>query len=893
MKGKLKYTVLRWLVGSLATTLFLCVVAGCQPVFLSKEVYECAYKDNLLPPAFDNCNGPVKGTLVQAPKMPATVDFPERRQRHMTLQEAIAHALENGLPSTRSAEGRADTNLANFAGPGSLNNQTDRIRVIALNPAISSAAMEASMARFDAVWVTGMNWTNTDNLQQGLSSFNNGHGANFNSSIVKAFADGSVANFSLIANYTNLNTPPTGLFDVLNPQYTIRPSFGYEAPLWRDSGVAINQLISRISPITGQFLSGNNVAGLGYNAHQSQVSSFLNGPTEGILISKLRFDQSRAEFERNVQAMVKNVEIAYWNLYSKYGQLYSFEENLRILRRAFQENYIKHQVGTLTPYKYRQALGQFEEFRANRIQALQEVLDAERNLRLYIGLPTEDGERLVPITPPTLAEFKPDWDLSVQDTLNLRPELVLARENLRYHEYLLALQKNNLKPDLRFFARYEPVGFGSTLTGSGTFIDGTGTERPTNAFSSLKSLAFADYQLGLYLNVPIGQRYEHAAIRAARLQLAQSYYFLLDQEAKAVAYLTEQYQEINHWYRRIEAHRSERFAYAEALRKYDELIQAGGGAKDESPTYGSLTFLSIQRSYAAALVKEYTAVAEYNNALARMEWAKGATLRYNNVYISEGQLPECVQENAAQYERNRSREIALRQRPDSLWPEYYPGRFVADREVDVPHELPPVEVINETRLPVMRENQSPVKLLRENKAPVIPGQIQPVKGTSPFTPDLPDATFTPKPGTEQKPTEIQPVFVPAGRPTEVQSSDAPPAPVPFEQPIALPVGRPSDTVMPKMKPVVEPKSRPIEAPSPLPIRQPAPLPTLEVGPMPISLLPAPRTELGSVGYVTTETSRGLAFLAGPETGAREASPPNVFSPVRGPSPQVIDFMNPR
>ncbi len=47
---------------------------------------------------------------------------------------------------------------------------------------------------------------------------------------------------------------------------------------------------------------------------------------EGILITRIRFDQQRAEFERNVNQMLLNVEVAYWNLYGGYWTLYSREQ---------------------------------------------------------------------------------------------------------------------------------------------------------------------------------------------------------------------------------------------------------------------------------------------------------------------------------------------------------------------------------------------------------------------------------------------------------------------------------------------------------------------------------------------------------------------------------------
>ena len=122
----------------------------------------------------------------------------------------------------------------------------------------------------------------------------------------------------------------------------------------------------------------------GYNDHQGRITQFTDrGQVEGILISRLRFDQNRAEFERNIHILMVNTEIAYWNLYNKYGQLYSYEENLRILRKAWEEAYQQWKHGRIGPEVYYQILGQFEEFRGNRIVAMKELLDAETNLHSF------------------------------------------------------------------------------------------------------------------------------------------------------------------------------------------------------------------------------------------------------------------------------------------------------------------------------------------------------------------------------------------------------------------------------------------------------------------------------------------------------------------------------
>ena len=49
------------------------------------------------------------------------------------------------------------------------------------------------------------------------------------------------------------------------------------------------------------------------------VAQHQRRPSEGILITRIRFDQQRAEFERNVNLMLLNVEVAYWNLYAPTG----------------------------------------------------------------------------------------------------------------------------------------------------------------------------------------------------------------------------------------------------------------------------------------------------------------------------------------------------------------------------------------------------------------------------------------------------------------------------------------------------------------------------------------------------------------------------------------------
>ena len=65
----------------------------------------------------------------------------------------------------------------------------------------------------------------------------------------------------------------------------------------------------------------------------SRSSSYAS---EGILISRLRFDQSRAELERRVNFLLLNVHAAYWNLYAAYVSLYVNDQGLRQSHNAWR-----------------------------------------------------------------------------------------------------------------------------------------------------------------------------------------------------------------------------------------------------------------------------------------------------------------------------------------------------------------------------------------------------------------------------------------------------------------------------------------------------------------------------------------------------------------------------
>ena len=717
----------RWIVTFLGLIATVGMAAGCQQkCFISEKDF---YTSHQLPPSLENGDST---SLVQASHetipAPPNIDNPDRPPRNLSLQEAIAIALENGTTGSRNGgvntPGTVDDSPSIVTG-GSLNAQSDRVRVLAMDPAISQAAIEAALSRYDALSVTSFTTTTTDELLQGLSSFNNGSQATLNTSVIKALSSGGVVSTSFQTQYTLLSAPPAGAFGVINPNYTTRLTFGFEQPLLRNFGTDINELLNRIAPITGVTMPAQ--ASTAYNNQQSNLTAVAGQPIEGILIARLRFDQHRAEFERQMHNLLLNVEVAYWNLYEAYGTLYANEEVLRVLHKTWMDNFYKAEGGTVDLSILAQIRGQYEEFRGERTNSLGNVLEAERNLRGILGLAAEDGTRLVPVTPPTLSSYQPNWDAALSDAMIHRPELVLARQNLRFHEMALTREKNSLKPDLRLVAQYQPVGFGTTLTGNGTFIDGAGNTQVANSYRSLSSDRFNDWTVGINLAVPLGYRFEHASVRTARLQLAQAYYVLKDQEDRVKRTLTQQYQGLNKWYRLIEDRRAERKAYAEALKKKFDQVQVGKKGVD-------LDLLDVQRRLALALTKEYQAIAEYNNSLARLEFARGTIMQHDNVIIAENGLTPRAQVRAVEHEKERTKALVLLERPTPhtrVNPINLPGMVADDptlpKKIDAITPLPPADETTETPAAFPTDTEVAPKTSADAELPPLaPEAIEPV-----------------------------------------------------------------------------------------------------------------------------------------------------------------------
>lgn len=644
----------RWIKRALAGVLALSAAGGCkQQLFMEPADYAEAIK--VAPPKSleTNPHGPIVPPSVDKMGQLTTVTDFVRPPRYMTLRECVAIALEQGNIGSQNPNnfGFKNEQIDNFGPFGSRFVQgSDAVRAFAIDPALASSEVERSLSRFDARWITTMQWQKIDQpvAAQFLSFQNSRDAATFSSTLAKGLPTGGMVGITASTDYSKFSPQAAQQTQLVNPNYIPRVQVSLEQPLLRLFGVEINQ----IAP-TGPFAEGSQVL--------PGIRPAGGVGTEGILVTRLRVDQARANFDLQINYMLANVEAAYWNLFAAYYNLYAQEEGLRQAFEGYRFIRIRVELGTTPPQNLDQIEAQFHRFQGQVYQARGQVLESERQLRGLMGLRSDDGVRIVPIDDPNLAPYAPDFHEAANDAVALRPEVMLARQDLKFQQLNLLLQRNLRRPDLRSYASYDVAGLGTRLGGSTTDII-NGAPFPGNAFGSFAQNRFNSWTLGLRLDMPIGFRDANALVRQAQLNLARSYVQLRDSELKAIEYLALQYRRVNETHARIAPARAERESLQRYIYRIREVIRIGSWNEQFF-----LNFLTVQQQLANAISVESQAISQYQIALASFEFAKGTIQQYNNVSVGEGPLPPWVQKRAKDHIRERT-EAALKLREQPLPP---------------------------------------------------------------------------------------------------------------------------------------------------------------------------------------------------------------------------------
>ncbi len=407
--------------------------------------------------------------------------------------------------------------------------------------------------------------------------------------------------------------------------------------------------------------------GYGVEYWQTVGSSKSPGVYNGVLIARTNTDISQSDFEISVRDFIADVENSYWDLYFAYrdldAKIAARDASLELWRRLDALNQLGRSGGEAD--KEAQAREQYFRFQedvqnalngrmldstrthngssAGTFKATGGLLTSERRLRYLIGLPINDNRIIRPTDEPLRAPVELNWEANLSETIQKRPELRRQKWVVKQKELELIAAKKLLLPKLDVVALYRWRGFGETLTNPSS----GGAPPFDSALQNLASGRFQEWQLGVELDVPLGNRRAHTGIRNAEFQLARSRKILQEQQRLVVHDLSNAMSEVDRAWEVLQTvgHR------LQAANDQVEAMVASYEA-DKSPVN---LVLEAQRRYSSAKTSYYKAIIDYNFSVRNVQYEKGTYLEYCGVQLSEGAWSQAAQNHAAQFESRKKK----------------------------------------------------------------------------------------------------------------------------------------------------------------------------------------------------------------------------------------------
>jgi outer membrane protein TolC len=603
------------LAGLVAAT--LAVAVGCRPqdpfYFTQRNEVPGPYRDTALDIEYPDVDQQSLDEVEHA-KPPLSLDNPKpEKSWDLSLEKSVQIALANSTV-IRNLGGVVFGPAGAQGVPSAILQSpqlTPTIYLPALEESNPRSGAEAALSAFDAQLAATLAWERLDSPQ------NVNDVPDFFNSVRQA--DTATGRIQIS------KTAATG------DQFAISHNVYYELgnsprQIWPSAWTPSIQADFRHPFLQGSGLDFNRIAGPG-----AQPGIF-----NGVLLARIRVDQSLADFEGAVRNMTADVERAYWNLYFVYRRLQIAIDGRNASLRTWQTIRAKAEAGAPggTAQDEAQARQQYFIFLAEVQRTQANLYKSERSLRYMLGLTVSDGRLIYPSDEPTTAKIQIAWDDLMPEALTRSVELRKHKWRIKQAELELVAAKNFLLPRLDGVAWYRFVGLGENLLDYPRAQDAQG--HYNSGYGSLADGAFQEWHLGLEFRMPFGFRKEMAGVRNAQINVTLQKRILQEQELELSHQMADAWADLSQNYELSQTRYNQLSAAAIELRSFETIFSVGA-----QPSGGEIVnlLLDAQRRRAEAETQYYQSLVDYSLSLMTIHLRKGSLLELHGVVLAEGPWP--------------------------------------------------------------------------------------------------------------------------------------------------------------------------------------------------------------------------------------------------------------
>jgi outer membrane protein TolC len=335
-----------------------------------------------------------------------------------------------------------------------------------------------------------------------------------------------------------------------------------------------------------------------------------------IVIARLQQSQSYFQFKDSIQGLVRDVITGYWLLVQARTELWASKQLVNQLQFATDRVDAQLKTGLVAIQDAALIRTSFMNANARLVRAQGTVLQREGALRNLLGLPPEDGTRIVPTTPPTRDQVEFRWNEIVDTAQAKRPDLIELNLVLMADQHQLLRNRNLARPELNALAIHQWNGLAGR-TAAGNFVS-TPYDRHT------------DWTLGVEFSVPLSLRKARADVRNLELLIARDRATIQQSIHQLEHTLATTLRNVDLNLEQYEAFRAARDAAAISVPALEARTLSGG--------LGRTTVLEVLGAYtdlANAVSAEAIALTSYNTELANLEYETGTILDTHGIRFVE------------------------------------------------------------------------------------------------------------------------------------------------------------------------------------------------------------------------------------------------------------------